>query len=173
MARKTRHGRSRKATEAPRQSASRPSVAIAPEEIRGLQMLVAQSVSTGDPLPGGTDRVQFPDAAFFSGQDRVVVADDHVAGGEHAGRRGAKVTPAVRVATREQIARRAREEGDLPYLVFGRPLVEGSTVTITVHGRIATQDRTRGEGHLSSATFKFDKSGDAWRLVEGPTYSAA
>lgn len=156
----------------PRRKPQRQGGGIGLDEIRDLQLLVARSVLAGERLPGGADRVQFPDAAFFAGHDIVMVADENLAGGR-AARRSARAVPPLQIASEEQVAARAREAGDVPYLAFSAPSIEGSTVTITVHGRIAPQDSARGAGHLSSATFRFERRGDAWELVEGPTYSAA
>jgi hypothetical protein len=155
-----------------RQQGPQGSGAITPDEIRALQLRVAQSLIHGERVPGGADRVQFPDARFFAERGDTPVSDEHLAGPTRS-RTAANSGASVRVLAEDEILQTARDHGDLPYLTFAPPVVEGSTLTLTVHGRVAPADPQQRPGHLSSATFRFERRGDAWALIEGPTYSAA
>lgn len=148
--------------------AKRQAVGASAPDVGKLQELIVKSIVTGEPLPGGTAPVTFPDVSFLQRQATVVIDIANFAGKvESVGGKS------VRIASLQRIRADARAQGDVTYLHFEPAVVEGDEIGVTVQGKIASGDPQRGTGNLSHIQMRFRKRGRAWELVEPPSYLAS
>ena len=142
---------------------------VSKREIGELQKTLTKSVLTGEPLPGSTRSVVFPDAAFLDRHPSVYVDDENISGGMSL----EGVPKPVRIVSRDAVAAKASSEGDWTYLHFQAPVVKGNEVQLTLQGRIAPHDPAQRTVGLSTIQVTFRKVADRWELVGDPVYSAA
>lgn len=141
--------------------------AVWPKEIAKLQAMLVKSVLTGQPVPGSTRTVNFPDAAFLHRQPTLIINDENVSGGLSL----PGLSKPARILSNQSITDEAKSYGDMTYLHFARPVVKGKTVQLTLHAKIALHDQ--GTAGLSTIQVTFRKVDDHWEVIGDPVYSAA
>ena len=126
-------------------------------------MLLSQS------LPGYSQPISFPDLSFVLGHSEIFLVDEHL-----SGPMSIEGSPKpIRILSNEALLAEAQRHGDISYLRFQPPEVNGDTVRVTLEARIAPSDPNKGILGLSSIHVSFSRVADAWKVADGPVYSAA
>ena len=135
-------------------------------DVGTLQELIVKSIVTGEPLPGGTAPVTFPDASFLQRQATVVID-----AANFVGKFGSVGGKPVSIASLQSISTDARTQGEVAYLHFEPAVLDGDEIALTVQGKIVSGER--GAGNLSHIQLRFRRQGRAWELIGPPSYSAS
>jgi hypothetical protein len=142
---------------------------VSQREIGQLQQNLLRSVLTGQPLPGSTRPINFPDLSFVLRQPTILVNNANLATPlamqEHP--------KPMRIVSQRDIDLEAQSQGDVTFFQFQPPKVSENEVELTLEARIARRPPEKGMLGLSNLHVKFRKLAGKWESVGEPIYFAA
>lgn len=124
-------------------------------QIGELQQSVLRAVLSRAPLPGGGEPVSFPDLQFVTAGGTAMVLDENFHGAAESGE-------GIRVVSRDELAREAGERGQVGYLRFQPPTVDGREVRLTLEAHLAGTDPAERAAGLAGMQFVLRDEGGRW-----------
>lgn len=139
------------------------------KELLSLQELIVKAILLGQPLPGRTQPIRFPDLSFIVSQQSIFLVDENLFGQISLD----KSPRPIRIISVEDLRQESQYRGDIAYLRFQPPEVSDDEVQMTIEAKIATRDPNKLTLGLSNFQVKFVKVEGEWKVVEDPVFSAS
>jgi phage tail tube protein FII len=137
---------------------------LPPDEVlHHLQETLLRAALTQQPLPHNERPLNFPDLAFILRHPNIFLSGENLFGAIVV----EGLPKPLRILSTEELAQEAVREGDIAYLRFQPPQATGErSISLTLEGRIATQDTQQRVMGLSGVQVKFTEDGGEWKADE-------